>query len=126
MMEFFITFKGYFTNCFQVTVGYCLNDMTFFIVLESGIGTLWNIRLSHARARVSDARHARQGDRVYVVHGERLECTFDFTAVNTFITTTLVKSKNNPPYTVISFFVCNKINTCNKINNKYMLQNLSL
>lgn len=112
MMTFFITFERYFTNGIM---GNCLNDTTFSIVLESGIGTLWNIRLSHARARVSDARHARQGDRVYVVHGERLECTFYITAVNTFLTTTLVKSKNNPSYT---YFVCNTINNCNKINNK--------
>lgn len=123
IMKFFITFERYFTNGFRVIMGNCLNDTTFSIVLESGIGTLWNIRLSHAGARVSDARHARQGDRVYAVHRERLECTCYFSAVNIFLTRTLVKSKNNPSYT---YFVCNTINNCNKINNKYMLQNLSL
>lgn len=116
MMTFFITFERYFTNGFRVIMGNCLNDTIFSIVLESGIGTLWNIRLSHARARVSNARHARQGDRVYVVHGEWLECMIYFSSVNTFLTTTLVKSKNNPPYTVILFLSVTKLTIATRSN----------
>lgn len=53
-MKFFIIFERYFINGIM---GNCLNDMIFFIVLEFGIGMLWNICFLYVCVCVFDVRY---------------------------------------------------------------------